>query len=311
MKKYIFALTAALFLAATAQTALAQGIVVNKTDGTKVYFKATEVESVTTYGYGEEPQPGTDPVTPGEAKTFTVGSISFTMVPVKAGTFQMGSIDSDAFNDETVHLVTLTKDYYIGQTEVTQGLWEAVMGQSPTADGDKWIAKYGFGLNYPAYYVSWNDCQTFITKLNEMTGQQFRLPTEAEWEYAARGGVKRLGYKYSGSNTIGDVAWYTVNSYDKGETSSNYGTHPVGTKQANELGIYDMSGNVWEWCSDLYGAYPSSVLDVTDPTGAVSGSRRVDRGGGWLSPAGRCRVASRGYYTPTHRFYDLGLRLAL
>jgi formylglycine-generating enzyme required for sulfatase activity len=148
--------------------------------------------------------------------------------------------------------------------------------------------------------VSWNDCQEFITKLNQITGQQFRLPTEAEWEFAARGGTKSKGYKYSGSNTVGDVAWYSDNSSE---------THEVATKQANELGIYDMSGNVWEWCSDWYGYYGSSAQ--TNPTGPTSGSRRVGRGGGWNGGAGHCRVSIRGSGTPDDRDDNLGLRLAL
>ena len=262
----------------------AQGIVVNKTDGTKVYFPAEQVESVSTYGYGEGPKL--------VKQTFTANGVSFVMVSIPGGTFQMGSEDSDADSDEKpVHQVTLS-DFSIGQTEVTQELWEAVMGSNPSNFK---------GAKRPVEMVSWNDCQTFITKLNELTGKKFRLPTEAEWEFAARGGSNSLGYKYAGSNSIDDVAWYTVNS---GST-----THEVATKLPNELGLYDMSGNVWEWCQDWYGSYGSS--NQTNPTGATSGSRRVLRGGSWRSNVWGCRVAIRGYSTPTVTDISLGLRLAL
>lgn len=236
--------------------------------------------------------------------TYTVSGVSFKMIAVEGGTFTMGATSeqgSDAFDDEKpTHSVTLSS-FSIGETEVTQALWQAVMGQTPTSDGSQWSSTYGLGSNYPAYYVSWNDCQTFITKLNDLTGKTFRLPTEAEWEYAARGGKKSQGYKYSGSNTIGDVAWYTDNS---GST-----THNVGTKAANELGLYDMSGNVWEWCQDWYGSYSSS--SQTNPTGPSTGSLRVDRGGSWNYGAGLCRVSLRLNNSPDRRYCNLGLRLAL
>lgn len=157
------------------------------------------------------------------------------------------------------------------------------------------------GDNLPVESVSYEDVKTFITKLNEKTGKTFRLPTEAEWEYAARGGKKSKGYKYSGSNNIDDVAWYYGNSNNK--------THPVKTKRPNELGIYDMSGNVWEWCSDNYGAYSSS--SQTNPTGPSSGSYRVDRGGSWHYNAGSCRVSTRFFSNPSDGYYYLGFRLAL
>ena len=228
-------------------------------------------------------------------QTFTVKGVSFTMIAVEGGTFQMGATSeqgSDAYSDESpVHTVTLSY-YYIGETEVTQELWEAVMGSNTS---------YFKGSKKPVESVSWNDCQTFIKKLNRLTGKNFRLPTEAEWEYAARGGNKSKGYKYSGSNTIGDVAWYDGNSGSK--------THEVKTKQANELGIYDMSGNVYEWCQDWYGSYSSS--SQTNPTGPSSGSRRVDRGGSWHGNAKRCRVSNRGDYNPDNTINTLGLRLSL
>ncbi len=217
------------------------------------------------------------------------------MVYVAGGTFTMGGTSeqgSDVYSNESpTHSVTLS-NFSIGKYEVTQAEWQAVMGSNPSNfTGD----------NLPVECVSCNDCQTFITKLNTLTGKNFRLPTEAEWEYAARGGSKSQGYKYAGSDNIDDVAWYTSNS---GST-----THAVGTKQPNELGLYDMSGNVWEWCSDWYGSYSSS--SQTNPTGASSGSYRVYRGGSWSNSAGYCRVSDRSYDTPGFRFSLLGLRLAL
>ncbi len=246
---------------------------------------------------------------PADEKTFTVTghgkTVTFKMKLVKAGTFQMGSNTGD---EKPVHSVTLTKDYYMGETEVTQALWYAVMGQSPSS-GDKWESGYGLGDNYPAYYISYDDCQQFLRRLNELTGEHFRMPTEAEWEYAAKGGQKSKGYRYAGSNKIGDVAWYDENSYNLGSSNPNYGTHAVKTKVANELGLYDMSGNVWEWCSDWYGSYSSSAQ--TNPTGAVSGSRRVSRGGSWYFDAGRCRASIRNYYSPSYWSFNIGFRFAL
>ena len=221
--------------------------------------------------------------------------ISIDMVLVEAGTFTMGATPEmkDPYDDEKpTHKVTLTNDYYIGKYEVTQALWQAVMGNNPS---------FFKGDNLPVEQVSWNDCQEFISKLNRITGKTFRLPTEAEWEYAARGGKKSRGYQYSGSNNISDVAWYGDNSGSK--------THAVGSKQANDLGIYDMSGNVYEWCHDWYDNYSSS--SQTNPTGATSGSFRVFRGGSWYYVARDCRSSCRGYITPGYRYYYLGLRLFL
>ena len=227
-------------------------------------------------------------------KTFTVKGVSFTMIPVQGGTFQMGATpeqEKPSDSEKPVHSVTLSS-YYIGETEVTQELWEAVMGSNPSRF---------YGSSNPVEQVTWNNCQKFIKKLNSLTGQRFRLPTEAEWEFAARGGSKSRGYQYSGSNTIGDVAWY----YSK----SSIQTHPVKTKQPNELGIYDMSGNVYEWCQDWYGNYSSS--SQTNPTGPTSGYGRVIRGGSWGDFARSCRVAFRNCNTPGDTYYGLGLRLAL
>mgnify|MGYP002673808187 CR=1 FL=1 len=216
------------------------------------------------------------------------------MVYVSGGTFTMGATSeqgSDAYDEKPTHSVTLSS-FYLCKYEVTQALWKAVMGKNPSSFK---------GNNLPVENVSWNDCQTFISRLNNLTGKNFRLPTEAEWEYAARGGNRSRGYKYSGSNVLSDVAWYDGNSGSK--------THPVGTKSPNELGLYDMSGNVYEWCSDWKGTYSSSAQ--TNPTGLSSGSFRVCRGGSWNGITWYCRSSGRNYGPPDFRYYGLGLRLAL
>ena len=219
------------------------------------------------------------------------------MAYVQGSTFTMGATSeqgSDAEDDEKpAHSVTLSS-YYIGKTEVTQELWQAVMGNNPSRFK---------GNRKPVECVSWDDCQTFISKLNSLTGKKFRLPTEAEWEFAARGGIKSQGYKYSGSNTLGDVAWYEENSGDT--------THDVGTKSPNELGLYDMNGNVWEWCSDWYGDKYYSSSPSNHPTGPSSGAYRVLRGGSWYSIANLCRSSDRGGSTPVDRGDNMGLRLCL
>ena len=226
--------------------------------------------------------------------TLTVNGIKYNMVWVEGGTFRMGATSeqgSEISDEKPVHSVTLS-GYYIGKTEVTQALWQAVMGSNPS---------YFEGDDLPVEQVSWDDCQEFIRKLNSLTGQNFRLPTEAEWEFACRGGNNSRGYKYSGSNYIDNVAWYDGNSGDK--------THPVATKSPNELGIYDMSGNVWEWCADWYGDYSSGRQ--TNPKGPYGGSGRVNRGGSWYNFARNCRSSIRIDDYPTYRDDLLGLRLAL
>lgn len=162
------------------------------------------------------------------------------------------------------------------------------------------------GAKRPVESVSWEDCQDFIRRLNQQTGRNFRLPTEAEWEYAARGGKRSNGYKYAGSNSIGDVAWYVDNSAS--QTHNVVQTHDVATKHANELGLYDMSGNVYEWMQDWKGDYPSS--SQMNPTGPASGSSRVSRGGSLLNFARYCRVSNRSYSEPSGSCDFLGLRLA-
>ena len=227
-------------------------------------------------------------------KTFTVNGVSFKMIHVKGGTFMMGATKEqslDAWKDEKpVHQVTLS-DYHIGETVVTQILWQAVMGDNPSNNR---------GADYPVEHVSWDECQKFISILSAKTGTMFRLPTEAEWEFAARGGIKSKGYKYSGSNNINDVARYVKNSCC---------TYPVKTKNPNELGLYDMSGNVWEWCQDVYGIYTPFARG--NPSGAKFGFDRVLRGGSWRDSSESCRTTCRDKRTPSSKFYDLGLRLAL
>ena len=238
-----------------------------------------------------------------ERGKFNVGGVEFKMVYVEGGTFMMGAQNSDpkspnydgeALDDESpVHEVELS-DYYIGETQVTQALWKAVMGNNPsvfTVDDD-----------FPVETVSWDDIvEKFIPALNKKTGRTFRLPTEAEWEYAARGGNKSKGHMYSGSDEIDEVAWYMGNS--GGET------HPVKGKKANELGLYDMSGNVWEWCSDWFGFYSSGAQ--TNPQGPDKGLRRVLRGGSFGYEARYCRVSSRIPCTPNTSSYIVGFRLVL
>ncbi len=232
---------------------------------------------------------------PPATQTFTVNGVTFTMVIVEGGTFMMGASDDDTEAsdiEKPAHQVTLSS-YCIGQTEVTQELWQAVMGSNPSNSQGN--------LQHPVEQVSWEDCQMFVAELNELTGKTFRLPTEAEWEYAARGGNKSLGYKYAGSNDINEVAWY----WDGTSTT----IQPVATKAPNELGIFDMSGNVYEWCQDSWGSYTSGAQ--TNPTGPTSGSLRVDRGGSYGHDGGRCRVSHRNYYHQTLKDGHLGLRLAL
>jgi formylglycine-generating enzyme required for sulfatase activity len=222
--------------------------------------------------------------------------INIDMVFVEGGCFDMGctSEQTDCDDDEKpVHRVCVD-DFYISRTEVTQKQWREVMENNPS--------RFNGCDNCPVENVSWNDVQEFIKKLNQKTNGNFRLPTEAEWEYAARGGNKSRGYEYAGSNDISRVAWYGSNSGSK--------THPVGTKQANELGLYDMSGNVWEWCSDWYdgGYYNNSPQH--NPQGPSSGSYRVCRGGSWDSYARGCRGAYRGRNWPALHSSGRGFRLS-
>jgi len=224
--------------------------------------------------------------------TVTVINPEPELVLVESGSFTMGCTDGDCneeSNELPIHQVTLSS-YKIAKYTVTQQQWEAVMGNNPS---------YHKGADLPVERVSWPNVQQFIQKLNTLTGKNYRLPTEAEWEYAARGGNKSKGYKYSGSNDINAVAWYSGNSGNK--------THPVGTKTPNELDIYDMSGNVFEWCGDWYGAYTASAQ--TNPPGPNSGTRRITRGGDFSVSTSFCRVSSRWSTSPSDYFPALGFRL--
>lgn len=220
--------------------------------------------------------------------------ISIEMVKVEGGTFMMGATPEMENSNKwelPVHEVTLY-NYYIAQYEVRQSLWEKVMGNNPS---------FFKGENLPVENVSWDDCQVFISKLNELTGRKFRLPTEAEWEFAARGGNKRQGLQYSGSANLSDVAWYKANSDLK--------THPVGSKRANELGLYDMSGNVLEWCQDFYLYYSKS--SQLNPNVVSWGKQRIVRGGCWGYEPRNCRSSYRNACLPEYRCADLGFRLVL
>lgn len=239
-----------------------------------------------------------------DRRTFIVDDMKFNMIYVKGGTFTMGEQGRDASSDEKpAHQVTLSS-YYIGETPVTQELWQAVMGNNPSKFNG---GSYGIDLQRPVESVSWDDCQAFIAKLNkklasQLGGRRFRLPTEAQWEFAARGGTKSKHHQYAGSDDIDAVAWYSSNS--------NSRTHPVAQKTANELGLFDMIGNVSEWCQDGLRTYDSSPQ--TDPLGpTASGSFRVSRGGSWGSSARYCRVSYRVSNFPSDANIFRGLRLAL
>jgi formylglycine-generating enzyme required for sulfatase activity len=263
----------------------------------------------------------------GDRKTLRLpGGATMTMIYVAPGSFMMGSSTTEEgrYDNETQHHVTLTKGYWLGETEVTQAQWESVMGSNPS---------YFKGASRPVEKVSWEDCQQFIAKVNREARRQFggdaRLPTEAEWEYACRAGSNTalsngkltiLG-KYNGPE-LDEVAWYGGNSSVGFELSNGYdcsgwaekqyegtkaGTHPVAKKTKNPWGFYDMHGNVWEWCQDWYGAYPSGA--VTDPIGQASGVDRVLRGGGWSNFARYCRSANRDWFRPGFRRNNCGFRL--
>ena len=237
-----------------------------------------------------EPEPG--PV----ITLYTVNGVTFNMVEVEGGTYMMGATpeqgDEVWDREKPVHEVTLS-GFNIGQTEVTQELWQAVMGANPSDHtGD---------LQRPVDQVSWVDCIAFISNLNQLTGKSFRLPTEAEWEYAARGGSKSKGYRYAGGNDMDVVSWYIDNSDNT--------THPVATKAPNELGLYDMTGNVWEWCNDWYHRYTADAQ--VDPMGQATGTNRVLRGGCWNGDANYNRISFRDNFTPTGSNSSGGLRLVL
>ncbi len=222
-------------------------------------------------------------------KEFVVGSKD-DMIFVKGGYFNMGSNDGYD-NEKPIHKVRLD-DFFICKYQVTQRKWKEVMGSNPS--------KFK-GDDLPVEQVSWNDVQKYIGKLNANTDKKYRLPTEAEWEYVAQGGNQSKGYKYSGSDNIQDVAWYNDNSESK--------THPVGMQKPNELGIFDMSGNVWEWCNDWYDASYYKNSPEHNPKGASSGSGRLLRGGSWYDYINNCRVSLRSGYYPDFNYINLGFRV--
>ena len=235
----------------------------------------------------------------GNTLTLTVGEESFTMVKVEPGVFMMGALEGDtnALEDEEkpVHQVTLTGTYYIGQTEVTQELYTAVTGSNPS--------NFTEGNNLPVEKVSYNDALEFCRQLSSLTGKHFTLPTEAQWEYAARGGHKTPSTPtlFAGSDDIEAVGWH------KGNSDST--THTVAKKAPNALGLYDMTGNVFEWCLDWYGSYTSDA--ATDPQGPADGSERVSRGGSWNYPASYCRTSIRACSAPDVTYYMLGFRVVM
>jgi formylglycine-generating enzyme required for sulfatase activity len=241
-----------------------------------------------------------------EAKEIT-NSIGMKLVRIPKGTFQMGSPieEEGADDDEAQHQVTISKDYYLGVTEVTQGQYEKVMGTNPSRFQKQVIRKSDSSM-YPVEKVLWEDAVEFCKKLSDLpeekvAGRVYRLPTDAEWEYACRAGSNTAYSFGEGSKSLGDYAWFGGNS--------NNQTHPVGEKKANAWGLYDMHGNVWEWCTDWYGKYPKGA--VSDPVGPREGSYRVLRGGGWGTAAANCRSADRCMFLPSRRFSIFGFRVAL
>mgnify|MGYP002525530040 CR=1 FL=1 len=240
-----------------------------------------------------------------ETETIEIDEVKFDMKLVRKGIFTMGATPeqgSDASDDEKPAHQVIVSNYYIGETVVTQALWKVVMGNNPLHSEKDKDPSHFKGDNRPVECVSWKDVTLkFIPELNRMTGRKFRLPTEAEWEFAARGGNNSKNYKFSGGNGIDDVAWYNANS--------NGETHPVKGKKPNELGLYDMSGNVWEWCQDLFGNFSSDSR--VDPIVWGLGKSHVSRGGCWGSNTKRCRVASRNVGGVDSPYYNLGFRLVL
>lgn len=252
-------------------------------------------------GQGEPEDEGTgvETVAPELPDTMTlqVGDAEFALSKVEPGTFTIGPVagDPNTTDDEKpAHKVQLTDRFYIAQTEVTQELYTAVMGKNPS---------HFKGANLPVEQVSYSDALEFCKRLSEKTGRTFTLPTEAQWEYAARGGQKapETPELYAGSNNIGDVTWYEGNSGGK--------THPVASKAPNAIGLYDMTGNVFEWCLDWYGSYKGT--DVADPQGPDNGKERVLRGGSWRGDPKNCRVSYRFNYGPDHNRFNLGFRVVM
>lgn len=226
-----------------------------------------------------------------------VDGYSYKMISVVGGLYEMGPTSEmglpNSNNNSVAHNVVVD-DFCIGITEVTQRLWTAIMDYNPSKVRSS-------SLDYPVTHVSWDDCQLFIDKLNKITGKKFRLPTEAEWEYAARGGKNRKITRYSGSNEIDEVSWFSLNSGKH--------IHEVATKKPNELGLYDMSGNVAEFCLDWYGKY--DIYEMINPRGSSSGTEKICRGGDWSHDEGSSRIATRGHIPPKEPHSGIGFRLVI
>jgi len=227
-----------------------------------------------------------------------INKIGMKLTLIPAGDFMMGS-NSGKDEEKPVHRVRISKAFYLGTTEVTQKVWKSVMGTEPWKEGSK--AKEG--NDYAASYISWNDAQAFCKKISEKEGKKYRLPTEAEWEYACRAGTTTKASFGDAIDKLGDYAWYKDNTEDVGEKYANR----VGQKRPNPWGLYDIHGNVWEWCSDVRGSYENSP--TTDPQGPRAGTSRVVRGGSCWNSASSCRSASRYYYSPSCRYGSLGFRV--
>lgn len=256
-----------------------------------------------TYLHNNQKQEQTMVTVATDYETIEVNGCKFNMVKVEGGTFTMGATPEmdDYDNDERPTFQVTLSSYTIGETEVTQGLWYAVMGERPASpDGD----------DHPMKEVSHDECQAFIAKLNKLTGRHFHLPTEAQWEYAARGGKKSKHYRFAGSNNIDEVAWYSANSWDLGKGNPGFGNHAVGMKKPNELGLYDMSGNVWEWCLDSYEHFDETAKTNPGLNESVHSSFRCNRGGSWDYIATSARVSNRRQRTRDFRNFNLGFRLS-
>jgi formylglycine-generating enzyme required for sulfatase activity len=233
-------------------------------------------------------------------------SIGMKLVMIPKGTFIMGSPESEwgRLDNEVQHQVTLTRDFYLGVTEVTQAQYKDVMGENPSGHQDYLVQ--GDSSSYPVEKVSWEDAVEFCRKLSDMpeekkAGLVYRLPTEAEWEYACRAGSNTAFSFGDEAESLSEHGWFDENS--------NFGTRPVGELKPNSWGLYDMHGNVWEWCCDWYGGYPKGA--VSDPVGPQAGSFRVLRGGGWYYVAADCRSAFRYRRNPSFRHFNIGFRVAL
>lgn len=269
-----------------------------------IHTETPSEETVVPQGIPQQPSPDRGLLNKPK-ESFTVMGVTFTMVHVEGGTFTMGETKEQGYSidglNRPIHKVTVSS-FYLCNYPVTQELWQAVMGSNPS--------HFRGEVKHPVESVTWGDCQDFIKRLNALTGKAFRLPTEAEWEFAARGGNKSKGYRFAGSDSCDDVAWYVGNSGEKAwYGQKNKGTKPVGLKMPNELGLFDMSGNVYEWCQDWYDDY--SPKEQNNPTGPKEGEFKIYRGGSWKSEKFLCKNSSRQSDFPSRFDYIIGFRLAL